>query len=113
MKYSKRPKSEHVRISDRRPSFGSNYRSVLKLTEIRTVLFGFRTFGWLTIHVRTFGFRIIDLTYAMNAEIRTINLFGLLCSNTVHTEQALVRISALSEIRTFGFWTFTVDDNFK
>ena len=41
--YSKRPKSEHVRISVSPLLFGSNYRSVLKLSEIRTDLFGFQT----------------------------------------------------------------------
>ena len=41
--YSKRPKSEHVRISDTASLFGSNLCSVLKVSEIRTNLFGFQT----------------------------------------------------------------------
>ena len=41
--YSKRPKSGHVRISDRCPSSRSNFCSVLKVSEIWTFSFGFQT----------------------------------------------------------------------
>ena len=42
MKYSERPKSEHVRISDSCPLFGSKSCSVLKMSEIRTDCSDFR-----------------------------------------------------------------------
>ena len=41
--YSQRPKSEHVRISDRGPSSRSNFCSVSNMSEIQTNLFGFQT----------------------------------------------------------------------
>ena len=83
--YSKRPKSEHVRISDRSPLFRSKSVQTRVTSEIRTNLFGFQTFGWMPIHVRTFGFRRYWHSYDMNAEIRTKLSFGF---------------------QRFGFWTF-------
>ena len=107
--YSKLPKSEHVRISDRGSLFGCNFCSVLNLSEIQTNLFGFQTFGWLTMHVRTFRFRRYWHSYAINPEIRTKLAFKLVrMSERLKSEYLIVRISALSEIRMFRFRTLNV-----
>ena len=66
--------------------------SVVNNAEIRTILFGFRTFGCMTIHVRTFGFRTIYLTYAMNAEIRTPLAFELVRMSEIRTPLYRTRI---------------------
>ena len=73
-KYSKRPKSEHVRISDTGCLFGCKIVRTGVTSEIWTNLFGFQKFSGIRnpkVTVRTFGFRSIDGVLYINAEIRT------------------------------------------
>ena len=115
--YSQHPKTElqstseirTVRISDTFPSSRLNLCSVLKVSEIRTNLFGFQTFGFQTItfsNVRTFGFRTFTGVLYITSEIRTLFCVRFYIVRTVQTERQFVRISASSDNRTFGFRTF-------
>ena len=70
--YSERPKSEHVRISDRRLSSRSNFCSVVYNAEIRTHLFGFQTQNSCS-NTKQLIVRISNRTQL--SEIRT-NVFG-------------------------------------
>ena len=105
--YSKRPKSEHVRISDRSPSFRSKSVRTGVMSEIRTNLFRFQAEISVQIvrnpnvAVPTFGFRSIDLTlyYKTPKSERSSDKLRPECpkSERLLTEQVFVRISALSD----------------
>ena len=69
-KYSGMPKFKLVRISERQLWFGTNLVGTIKMSEIQTISFNYRTricVRKLNNYVRTFGFRTFS---TMNAEIR-------------------------------------------
>ena len=98
--YSQRPKSEHIRISVNALSFGSNIARTTEIDQNPNVSFERSDFGQLmcTLYYKTpKSEHSNDLKRTERSKSE-----GLL------TEQSIVWISALSEIRTFGFWTLTV-----
>ena len=102
--YSERPKSKHVRISDRSPLSCSKNCSVLKLSEIRTNLFGFQTVlsVWnrnkvISNGTNLFGFQtVIQQTCVWNPNKFVpfeITLFRFQTDKTVWNPNKFVRIS--------------------
>ena len=113
--YSKRPKSEHVRISDRTPSFGCKSVGTHKNAEIRTFRLDFRcSVGWPCMFERSdFGHSGISILWTPKSERYSV-FERLECpkSERLLTEHEFVRFSAFTEKGTFGFWTLTVLSRF-
>ena len=112
--YSKRPKSEHVRFSDRGPSFGSKFGSDVQNVWKLNILFGLRTIIYVwkpNDAVRMFGFRHYCHPYAMNAEIRTYYECRNLNVRTNWTFESRTRLVRTIDRSAFGRWLYVPVSN--
>ena len=107
-RYSKCPKAG-------RPAFVFSFSLVAErsgfqmLSEIRTFLFGFWTFGWLTLQRSAFGIFSISAFFSLSKAVVYINFFSLYIKQSSLVEK-MNQMFIFRMFDSFGFRTVTVNE---